>query len=56
MTYTEKADFFLNCLDNYYCSLSMFLENYGKSDYSLKKELEKCQNEKDIKRLINNYI
>ena len=43
-------------LDICYCSLGIFLENYGKGIETLKQEIKNCETEKEIKALVNSYI
>lgn len=52
----NKLFTFENLLNSCYCSLDLFLENYGKDISDLRKDILKCETEKDLKDLINSYI
>ena len=52
----NKLYTFENLLNSCYCSLDLFMENYGKPISKLREEILKCETEKDLKVLINSYI
>lgn len=51
----QKTAVLLYLLSGYYCSYSLFSENVG-GHGTVTRELNKCNNVKEIKKFINSYI